>query len=93
MTARTPAAMKPVSPVKRALIEIRDLRARLARAEAGRSAPIAIIGMGFRFPGGATDAESFAKLLWSGTDAVGPFPPIAGLSMPSMPRIPMRPAR
>ena len=63
-----------VSPVKRALIEIRDLRARLARAEAARSAPIAIIGVGLRFPGGVTDAESFARLLWSGADAVGAIP-------------------
>jgi acyl transferase domain-containing protein/SAM-dependent methyltransferase len=64
----------PVSPVKRALIEIRDLRARLARAEATRSGPIAIVGMALRFPGGAIDAETFASLLWSGTDAVGPIP-------------------
>nr|WP_294524327.1 beta-ketoacyl synthase N-terminal-like domain-containing protein [uncultured Rhodopila sp.] len=63
-----------VSPVKRALIEIRDLRARLARAEAAHSAPIAIVGMGLRFPGGAIDAGTFAELLWSGTDAVGPIP-------------------
>jgi acyl transferase domain-containing protein len=63
-----------LSPVKRALIEIRDLRARLACAEAARSAPIAIVGMGLRFPGGATDAQTFAKLLWSGADAVGPIP-------------------
>lgn len=62
-----------VSPVKRALIEIRDLRAKLARAEAVRSEPIAIVGMALRFPG-ATDAETFANLLWSGTDAVGPIP-------------------
>jgi acyl transferase domain-containing protein len=63
-----------VSPVKRALIEIRDLRARLARAEAAHSAPIAIVGMGLRFPGGATDAGAFAELLWNGTDAIGPIP-------------------
>lgn len=63
-----------VSPVKRALIEIRELRARLVRAEAARSEPIAIVGMGLRFPGGVTDAESFASLLWGGRDAVGPIP-------------------
>src|ERR1700746_1518608 len=63
-----------LSPVKRALIEIRDLRARLACAEAARSAPIAIVGMGLRFPGGPRDAQTFATLLWSGADAVGPIP-------------------
>ena len=30
-----------------------------------RCEPIAIVGMGIRFPGGACDAESFAQLLWS----------------------------
>lgn len=69
-----PSNDEPVSAVKRALIEIRDLRARLARAEAVRSEPIAVVGMGLRFPGGACDAESFAGLLWAGTDAVGDIP-------------------
>jgi acyl transferase domain-containing protein len=74
MTDRRASNDEPISPVKRALIEIRDLRARLARVEAARSAPIAIVGMGLRFPGGVTDAESFAKLLWNGIDAVGAIP-------------------
>ena len=74
MTDPRASSEEQVSSVKRALIEIRDLRARLARAEAEKSAPIAIVGMGLRFPGGVTDAESFARLLWSGTDAVGPIP-------------------
>jgi 3-oxoacyl-(acyl-carrier-protein) synthase len=66
-----------LSPVKRALLEIRDLRARLAAAEAaaeGLGGPVAIIGMGLRMPGGAVDAASLADLLWSGTDTVGPIP-------------------
>jgi acyl transferase domain-containing protein/SAM-dependent methyltransferase len=78
-TAASPG--EAMSPVKRALLEIRDLRARLAAAEARPSAPvamapepIAIVGMGLRFPGGAQDAESFADLLWSGRDAIGPIP-------------------
>lgn len=64
----------PISPVKRALIEIRELKARLAAAEAARSEPIAIVGMGLRFPGGANDLESFAQLLWSRGDAVSEVP-------------------
>ncbi|MDI1314782.1 type I polyketide synthase [Prosthecobacter sp.] len=35
---------------------------------------IAIIGIGCRFPGGVTDAESFWKLLEEGRDAVGEVP-------------------
>ncbi len=71
VTARNAA----MSPVKQALAEIRDLRARLAAAEASRHEPIAIVGMGMRFPGGVRDAESYAELLWSGRDAVTEIPP------------------
>ena len=74
MTTSHASSDEALSPVKRALVEIRDLRERLARAEAARSEPIAIVGMGLRFPGGARDAETFASLLWSGADAVGPIP-------------------
>jgi acyl transferase domain-containing protein/SAM-dependent methyltransferase/acyl carrier protein len=63
-----------MSPVKQALLEIRELRARLMRAEAAAPEPVAIVGMGLRFPGGAHDAESFARLLWSGIDAIGDIP-------------------
>ena len=57
-------------PVKRALVEIRALRARVAELEAGGNEPVAIVGIGLRFPGGAGDAQQFADLLWSATDAV-----------------------
>jgi acyl transferase domain-containing protein/SAM-dependent methyltransferase len=63
-----------LSPIKRALLEIRELRARLAQVEAARHDPIAIVGLSLRFPGGARDAESFGRLLWSGTDAVTEIP-------------------
>jgi len=67
-----------LSPVKRALQEIRDLRAQLAEAEeaafARNSGPIAIIGMGLRFPGGVFDAESFWQLLSEGRDVITEIP-------------------
>ena len=37
--------------------------------------PIAVIGMGCRFPGGAADPESFWQLLHDGVDAIVPVPP------------------
>ena len=63
-----------LTPTKRALLEIRQLRAQLAEAEKAWHEPIAIVGMGLRLPGGVRDAESFAKLLWSGADAVTEIP-------------------
>jgi acyl transferase domain-containing protein/SAM-dependent methyltransferase len=67
-----------LSPVKRALQEIRELRSRLAAAEsaafAAQHGPIAIVGVGMRFPGGVVDARSFWNLLASGKDAITDIP-------------------
>jgi hypothetical protein len=63
-----------LSPVKRALVELREMRARLDAADAERHEPIAIIGMGCRFPGGANDPESFWSLLREGVDAIQTVP-------------------
>jgi acyl transferase domain-containing protein/SAM-dependent methyltransferase len=71
LSANDPAQL---SPVKRALLEIRELRAQLANAKAASQEPIAIIGMGMRFPGGVSDAAGLERLLWSGTDAVTDIP-------------------
>src|SRR5262245_27317502 len=40
----------------------------------GRAEPIAVVGIGCRFPGRANDPEAFWKLLESGTDAVTEVP-------------------
>jgi acyl transferase domain-containing protein len=69
-----PGGDAALTPVKRALLEIRELKAQLAQARGAAREPIAIVGMGLRFPGCAKDAESFATLLWSGTDAIREIP-------------------
>ena len=63
-----------LSPVKRALLEIRELRAELTRTRDALREPIAIVGMGLRLPGGVTDRAAFERLLWSGTDAIQEIP-------------------
>ena len=40
-----------------------------------RREPIAVIGIGCRFPGGATDADSFWKMMLDRTDAITDVPP------------------
>ncbi len=62
-----------LSPLKQALLALEDLQARLAKSEGARTEPIAIIGMGCRFPG-ASDPKQFWRLLQSGEDAVREVP-------------------
>jgi acyl transferase domain-containing protein/surfactin synthase thioesterase subunit len=59
--------------LRRAALVIQRLERRLEeRAEAE---PIAIVGVGCRLPGGATDLQTFWDLLQRDTDAVGVIPP------------------
>src|SRR5207247_5467073 len=64
-----------LSPLKRAIVELREMRTRLDELERARSEPIAIVGMGCRFPGGVIDPDSFWQLLQGGVDAVTDVPP------------------
>jgi acyl transferase domain-containing protein len=61
--------------MQRALDEIRDLRGKLLQAERAAEEPIAIVGIGCRFPGGANSPGLFRDLLNQGFDAIGPVPP------------------
>jgi acyl transferase domain-containing protein/acyl carrier protein len=57
-----------------ALLALRAMRARIDALERAKPEPIAIVGIGCRFPGGATDPERFWQLLRSGTDAITRVP-------------------
>lgn len=68
-------AVPKLSPVKRALLRLEELEARLAAAERARTEAIAIVGMSCRFPGGADDPGTFWRLLRDGVDAITEVPP------------------
>lgn len=74
MSTNEPAGIEGLSPLKRAIVEIRALKERIAEIECGRREPIAVIGMGLRLPGGATTPEAFWQLLANGVDTVSPIP-------------------
>jgi hypothetical protein len=61
------------SVLRRALEKIDALEARLAQAGPA-AGPIAVIGIGCRFPGGADGPAAFWRLLRDGFDATGPIP-------------------
>ena len=61
--------------LKRALRAVKDLQTKLEASEYSRHEPIAIIGMGCRFPGGVETPEDFWTLLHQGIDAITEVPP------------------
>src|SRR6266851_337993 len=63
------------TPVKRALLALDKMQAKLDAVESAKTEPIAVVGMGCRFPGGASNPAAFWQLLRDGVDAVGEVPP------------------
>ncbi|AKT40698.1 type I polyketide synthase [Chondromyces crocatus] len=66
--------MTQISPIQQALLLIQDLEARLCASEEEKSEPLAIVGMGCRFPGGCDTPARFWELLVRGTDAIREVP-------------------
>ena len=61
--------------IKRAVAALRAARARILELERARSEPIAVVGVGCRFPGGVDSPDAFWDLLLAGRDGLGPIPP------------------
>ena len=65
---------KTESPIKRALRALDDMQAKLDAVEYAKREPIAIVGMGCRFPGNANSPEAFWQLLRDGVDTISEVP-------------------
>ena len=63
-----------LSPLKRAILELREMRAKLDETERRQKEPIAIVGIGLRLPGGAHDESSLWQMLADGVDAISEIP-------------------
>jgi acyl transferase domain-containing protein len=62
------------STLKRAFAAIDGLQRELAAVRRERTEPIAVVGLGCRFPGGVVDADSYWNLLENGVDAITEIP-------------------
>src|SRR5690606_5467375 len=63
-----------LSPLKRAFRALEQANARIAALESRHAEPLAIIGIGCRFPGGADTPAAYWRLLREGRDAVTEVP-------------------
>src|SRR5262249_33265208 len=68
------AGTEALTPLQKAFVVIRQLRAKLDRLEQAGTEPIAVLGMGCRVPG-ASDPEAFWELVRDGRDAITTIPP------------------
>ncbi|PSF38587.1 polyketide synthase [Aphanothece hegewaldii CCALA 016] len=62
------------SSTKRVYLALKQLQAKIERLENAQHEPIAIVGMGCRFPKEANNPETFWHLLASGEDAIADIP-------------------
>src|ERR1051325_1938644 len=66
--------LEKLSPKQRGLVALKVMQSKLEALERQRTEPIAIVGIGLRFPGQCFDPESFWELLSNGRNAVSEMP-------------------
>ncbi|MFL6123597.1 SDR family NAD(P)-dependent oxidoreductase, partial [Actinophytocola sp.] len=69
---------KYLAYLKRATAELREARRRLNEVEGKAREPIAIVGMGCRFPGGVSTPDELWDLVAAGRSGISEFPPDRG---------------
>jgi acyl transferase domain-containing protein/2-polyprenyl-3-methyl-5-hydroxy-6-metoxy-1,4-benzoquinol methylase/acyl carrier protein len=63
-----------LSALKQAYLALEKMEAKVKSLQNASREPIAIIGLGCQFPGGANDPESFWRILRDGVDAISEVP-------------------
>jgi acyl transferase domain-containing protein len=73
-TDSTTTETETLSPTKRALLGLKTMQSKLEALEYAKTEPIAIIGMGCRFPGKSNNPQAFWQMLHDGVDAIQEVP-------------------
>lgn len=66
----SPSDREELSPLKQAIVSLRRMKERIADLERERSEPIAVVGIGCRFPGDVDGPDAFWQFLCEGGDGI-----------------------